>query len=199
MFYYLNLLRYSSGTRHLCRNLRPFSFTHPNSANVISKKNGTNLNFLNKRLKSSNSKGSEDVKAQRIKLRASDIKRLLSLAKQEKWKITGMLRNFIKSMETFINFLDPFRCHWLFNCVLLHHNGSSFWAGQNPRYNLRKWCNRRFWSGGERKIESVSGNFCDLSMKSLNLWFQVLSRACRNFHSWWFSKLWSSLFVQQCL
>jgi hypothetical protein len=92
MFYYLNLLRSPSSTRLLCRNVRSFSFIHQNSVNVISKKNGTNFNFLNKRLKSNNStsnKAGEEVKAQKVKLKASDLKRLLSLAKQEKWKITG--------------------------------------------------------------------------------------------------------------
>ena len=87
MFYYLNLVRCSKGTKQLCHNARYFSFIHQNSV----KRNGILNSF--KRLKSSNlqnlSTAGEVVKPLKVKLKTSDLRRLLSLAKQEKWKIGG--------------------------------------------------------------------------------------------------------------
>lgn len=89
MFYYLNLVRCSKGTRQLCHNVRYFSFIHQNNIKI----NGVN-SF--KRLKSSSSlnasKAGDVVKPLKVKLKTSDLRRLLSLAKQEKWKIGGELK-----------------------------------------------------------------------------------------------------------
>lgn len=140
MFNHLNLLRCSPTTKHLCRNVRSFSFIHQNSANVISKKNGTALKFFS-RLKSNNSatkKAGEEVKAQKVKLKISDLRRLLSLAKQEKWKITGEWRKFRFADVYFVTFAVSCRRNWLSHHLIRNHNGSSFWIGQNPRYYLHQ-------------------------------------------------------------
>lgn len=88
---YMNLLRPSANTRQAFRIIRPFSFIHQSGRqNVLSRRNGTNL--FSKRLKSNDSlqnKVGEEVKAQKVKLKVSDLRRLLSLAKAEKLKICG--------------------------------------------------------------------------------------------------------------
>lgn len=137
MFYYLNLLRSTSSTRHLCKNIRSFSFIHQNSVNVISKRNG-NFNFFSKRLKSNNSptnKAGQEVKAQTVKLKVSDLRRLLSLAKQEKWKITGGMKSKTAKFH-FVTSAVSYRCNQLSHSVISYHNGSSFWTRKNPRHHL---------------------------------------------------------------
>lgn len=87
---YLNLLRSPSHVRQMCRGFRSFSLIHQNSVNVISRRNGTN--FISKRFKTNDSlanKAAEEAKPQKVKLNVSDLRRLLSLAKAEKWKIGG--------------------------------------------------------------------------------------------------------------
>lgn len=89
---YMRMLRPSANTRQAFRNIRSFSFIHQSGpSNVLSRRNGTN--FFNKRLKSNDSllnKAGEEVKVQKVKLKVSDLRRLLSLAKTEKLKICGI-------------------------------------------------------------------------------------------------------------
>lgn len=131
---YMNLLRSSSSTRQMCRNIRSFSFIHLNSANVIPKRNGTNL-FI-KRFKTTDSipnKAAGEVKAQKVKLKASDLMRLLSLAKKEKWKISGKFRKFlmIATQERCPEFhkLCVFSCNRMFDHFLVYNNGRTVWLG----------------------------------------------------------------------
>lgn len=132
---YINLLRGSTNTRHLCRNNRLFSLIDQNSSNVISRKNGTSL--ILKRFKSNdsvNNKTAEAAKAQKVNIRVSDLRRLLSLAKKEKWKITGKLRKFPWSFLIFAWSL--FRCDRMSRSVIINNHGRSFWIGQNTRHYL---------------------------------------------------------------
>lgn len=92
---YLNLLRSPSSTRQLCRGIKSFSVIHQNSLNTISRRNGANL--FGRRFTSSESltgKAANEVKTQKVKLKVSDLRRLLSLARKEKWKISGETEAF---------------------------------------------------------------------------------------------------------
>lgn len=99
----MNLFKIPTSSLQLQRGIRSFSFIHQNSANVLSKRKSTN--FLFKRLKSNDSatsKTADGAKVEKVKLRASDLKRLLSLAKTEKWKITGELLTQNSQSESFV-------------------------------------------------------------------------------------------------
>ena len=137
---YLNLLKTSSHVRPFFRTTRSFSFSHQNSTNVISRKN-----FFGKRFKSNDSiqnKAGEEVKVQKVKLKASDLRRLLSLAKTEKWKITGneleVLFFSSKAYQMISQIFCQLRCNWLSHHFVINNHGSSFWFRKNPRYYLRQ-------------------------------------------------------------
>lgn len=204
---YVNLLRCSSSTRQICRSFKSFSFIHQNSANVISKRNGTNL--LIKRFKTTDSipnKAAGEVKAQKVKLKASDLMRLLSLAKTEKWKISGKYQEFCASFTTLsrdLTWICIPSCNRMSNHILVNHNGCPVWLGQNPRYYLQKRDYRWHWSS-QRKIGPVSLFYCATVLPPETLikefqHFQVLLNTWRDFHTRWFGQLWKGLLIQQCL
>lgn len=115
---YISLLRSPSSTRQLCQNIRSFSLIHQNSANVIPRRNGAN--FLSKRFKSDNplsNKPIEEVKVTKVKLKVSDLRRLLSLAKKEKWKISGKTQEL--SLKSFIEFHKRFVILGAIGCLII--------------------------------------------------------------------------------
>ena len=134
---FVNLLRSSVGARHLSRNVRSFSFIHHNSANIFTRRNG--INFFSKRFKSTDSvpsTGAGAVKAVKVKLKVSDLRRLLSLAENEKLKITGKINE--KTIRAFPRNLSIYRSDWMSHHLLFHHHGSAVWLGQSPRHHLRQ-------------------------------------------------------------
>lgn len=91
MSYYLKLLGSTSGSRTIFKSIRSFSLIQYRGTN--GKRYPTELI---KRFKSSQL-SSKAADIPKVKLQVSDLKRLLSLAKQEKWKITGLaLKTFQK-------------------------------------------------------------------------------------------------------
>jgi hypothetical protein len=125
---FLNLLKSSAGARHLSRNVRTFSFIHHTSTNVVTRRNG--INFFSKRFKATDAvpnTGAGAVKAVKVKLKVSDLRRLLSLAKNEKWKIAGKCNE--KSFRAFSLKSSIFRSDWLSHHLLFHHHGSAIRAG----------------------------------------------------------------------
>lgn len=135
---YLNLLRSSPHTRLLCRSVRSFSLIHQRSANLVSRRNGTNL--FTKRFKSNDSistKAAGEALTQKAKLKVSDLRRLLSLAKREKWKITGKLCALI--CEPDVNCSDILlfsRRDWLPHHFIINNDGCAVRSGKNPRHHL---------------------------------------------------------------
>lgn len=128
---YLNLLKIGPSTRQLHRNFRLFSFIHQNSANVISRKKSSNL--ILKRFKSNSSlsnKAADEAKVQKVELKVSDLRRLLSLAKTEKWKISGLNVAF-EELDKFHIDLNYFSCNWMSRNFIVDHDGRSVRIGQN--------------------------------------------------------------------
>lgn len=129
---YLNLLRPLANTRQAFRCNRSFiTFHQCNRSSAVSRKNETN--FFIKRLKSNDSlqnKPVEEVKVQKVKLKVSDLKRLLSLAKTEKWKIGGIM-SFVQRFEFFMAAVFSIRSDRVSHSFVLHHDGSSLRVGQD--------------------------------------------------------------------
>lgn len=97
MINYLTIFRCYPSTIQVCRSARSFSSLHQSVPRVILRDFGNSgpkkLNHVISRRFHltnfrSNSKNAAD-KSEKVKLRTSDIKRLFSLAKPEKWKIAG--------------------------------------------------------------------------------------------------------------
>lgn len=128
---YLNLLKIGPSTRQLHRNFRFFSLIHQNNANAISRKNSSNL--ILKRFKSNSSlsnKAADEAKVQKVKLKVSDLRRLLSLAKTEKWKISG-LNDAFQEFNKFHSKLNYFSCNWMSRNFIIDHDGRSVRVRQN--------------------------------------------------------------------
>lgn len=150
---YLSLLKIAPTTRQLHRSFRSLSLIHQNSSNVISRKGSANL--ILRRFKSNSStstKAADETKVQKVKLKVSDLRRLLSLAKSEKWKISGENENHKRHINLLTIPTDS--CHWMSRHFVVNHHGSSIRSGQNTRHNLFERISRRLW-GRERETRSV--------------------------------------------
>lgn len=94
MINYLTIFRCFPSTVQVCRNVRGFSSLHQSGTRVILKDFGNSGSTVIKRRFhlsnfSKNKNAPNADKAAKVKLRTSDLKRLFSLAKPEKWKIIG--------------------------------------------------------------------------------------------------------------
>jgi hypothetical protein len=79
-------------TIHIARNVRSFNSLHQSQLKLVFKE--TNNFVIKKRAFRLNNqhlsnKGADNVKASKVKFKSSDLRRLLSLAKKEKWAIAG--------------------------------------------------------------------------------------------------------------
>lgn len=96
MINYLTILRCYPSTVLACRSVRTFNSLHQSGTRLILR-DSNNFGLINKKrfhlTKFSSNKNAAD-KSGKAKLRASDIQRLLSLAKPEKWKIAGEQEKF---------------------------------------------------------------------------------------------------------
>lgn len=112
MFNYLKLFKCNSNSSHLYKSIKNFNSIQQKSFNVqirtnnfqISKCNKNTLNVKIKRFNTNDTKANvivNEVKVQKVKLKASDLKRLLSLAKSEKWSIAGNLVNNVVQSERY--------------------------------------------------------------------------------------------------
>lgn len=93
MINYLKIFRCYPNTVQLCRNIRTFNTLHHQGTRLILKDFNNSLinnrrQFRLNESKFTNNKIAPD-KSVKAKLKTSDIQRLLSLAKPEKWKIAG--------------------------------------------------------------------------------------------------------------
>lgn len=92
MIQFLNLMRTTTKCVLIAHNIRSFASLHQNSRTVI---RNTNFNFntiITRRIKTNRilrEKVKSEAKPPKVKLKSSDLKRLLALAKSEKWKIAG--------------------------------------------------------------------------------------------------------------
>lgn len=93
MINYLTIFRCYPSTIQVCRSVRSFSSLHQSGTRVILRDfgNSGHINLIKRRFHLTNFANNKNAadKAAKTKLRTSDIKRLLSLAKPEKWKIAG--------------------------------------------------------------------------------------------------------------
>lgn len=93
MFQLINLLRSTSKTIVITQNIRSFTSLYQNSGKVIFNTNSNfNTTIITRRLKTNKllrDKVKDETKPQKVKLKSSDLRRLLALAKSEKWKIVG--------------------------------------------------------------------------------------------------------------
>lgn len=98
---------------------------------MISRKKSSNL--ILKRFKSNSSlsnKAADEAKVQKVELKVSDLRRLLSLAKTEKWKISGLNVAF-EELDKFHIDLNYFSCNWMSRNFIVDHDGRSVRIGQN--------------------------------------------------------------------
>jgi hypothetical protein len=100
MINYLTVFKCFPNTVHICRNVRNFNSLHQNQLKLVFKEtNNFAIKKRSFRLNSqhlSNKSGDGNVK---MKFKRSDLKRLLSLAKPEKWAIAGeffMIQNHFR-------------------------------------------------------------------------------------------------------
>ncbi|CAO1415225.1 unnamed protein product [Diamesa tonsa] len=102
MFNYLKLFKCNCNSSHLFKSIKNFNSLQQKSFNVqirtnnfqISKCNKNTLNVKIKRFNTNDTKANlivNEAKVQKVKLKATDLKRLLSLAKSEKWSIAGAI------------------------------------------------------------------------------------------------------------
>lgn len=102
MFNYLKLFKCNCNSSHLFKNIKNFNSLQQKSFNVqirtnnfqIYKCNKNTLNVKIKRFNTNDTKANvivNEAKVQKVKLKATDLRRLLSLAKSEKWSIAGIL------------------------------------------------------------------------------------------------------------
>lgn len=98
MFNYLSLLKCTESSLKQCRNIRTLNFIGQNAILKSTKTKKTNLISIIKRFKSNDAKPVSPVgnaKMATPKLRTSDLQRLFSLAKTEKWKIGGLIAEIL--------------------------------------------------------------------------------------------------------
>ena len=94
MISYLKLFRHCSSPAQVCRFARNYSLLNQSGSRVILRNfNNPEFTIKTRTFRLTNFTKNKSVdKSAKVNLRPSDVKRLLSLAKPEKWKIAG--KNF---------------------------------------------------------------------------------------------------------
>lgn len=89
---YFTLFKCYPSTIQVCRSFKSFSSIHHNQLRLVFKETKNcviNRKFHLTKFHQTNKTAGDNVKVSKVKLRTSDFKRLLSLAKPEKWAIIG--------------------------------------------------------------------------------------------------------------
>lgn len=94
MISYLTLFKCYPSTIQACRNVRHFNSLRQNQLKLVFKESNFNIVIkrrftLNNNLMSKKAIIADNAMTSKVKLRKSDLQRLLSLAKAEKWSIIG--------------------------------------------------------------------------------------------------------------
>lgn len=89
MINYLTIFKCTPSAIRVSQSVRSFSSLHQCGSRVILRDSKNVINRKFHLTNFSNNKNAADKAKAKAKLRTSDIKRLLSLAKPEKWKIAG--------------------------------------------------------------------------------------------------------------
>lgn len=142
MIHLISLMRTTTSRVLITHSIRPITSLQQTSRKVILDTNSNINAIITRRFRTSRILREKIIKDEankppKVKLKSSDLKRLLSLAKSEKWKIAGASCARISQKLFIISHMKmSFRCNRLLDRLVGNHNVSSIWPGQNSRCNL---------------------------------------------------------------